>query len=47
VRQVRTPAAVLAVASIFCVQIGAAASTSVFTEIGPAGTAWLRLCWAP
>ena len=35
-----------AVASIFIVQIGAAASMPVFAEVGPAGTAWLRLCWA-
>lgn len=36
----------LALCSIFTVQIGAAASTPVFAAIGPAGTAWLRLCWA-
>ncbi len=35
-----------ALCSIFMVQIGAAASTPVFAAIGPAGTAWLRLCWA-
>ena len=35
-----------ALCSIFTVQIGAAASTPVFAAIGPAGTAWLRLCWA-
>ena len=35
-----------ALCSIFIVQIGAAASTPVFAVIGPAGTAWLRLCWA-
>lgn len=35
-----------ALCSIFIVQIGAAASTPVFASIGPAGTAWLRLCWA-
>lgn len=35
-----------ALCSIFIVQIGAAASTPVFAAIGPAGTAWLRLCWA-
>ncbi|MGZ6036023.1 MAG: hypothetical protein ACXWLG_11290, partial [Myxococcaceae bacterium] len=33
-----------ALCSIFTVQIGAAASTPVFAAIGPAGTAWLRLC---
>jgi inner membrane transporter RhtA len=37
---------VFALCSIFIVQIGAAASTGVFALIGPAGTAWLRLCWA-
>ena len=43
----RTSAGVLfALCSIFIVQIGAAASTPVFALIGPAGTAWLRLCWA-
>jgi inner membrane transporter RhtA len=36
----------LALCSIFVVQIGAAASTTMFARIGPAGTAWLRLCWA-
>ena len=35
-----------ALCSIFIVQIGAAASTPVFAQVGPAGTAWLRLCWA-
>jgi inner membrane transporter RhtA len=35
-----------ALCSIFIVQIGAAASTAMFAAIGPAGTAWLRLCWA-
>jgi inner membrane transporter RhtA len=43
----RTSVGVLfALSSVFIVQIGAAASTSVFAAIGPAGTAWLRLCWA-
>lgn len=37
---------VLALASVFTVQIGAAASTPVFAQLGAAGTAWLRLCWA-
>jgi inner membrane transporter RhtA len=36
----------LALCSIFIVQIGAAASTAMFARIGPGGTAWLRLCWA-
>jgi inner membrane transporter RhtA len=35
-----------ALCSIFIVQIGAAASSPMFARIGPAGTAWLRLCWA-
>src|SRR5262249_62123900 len=35
-----------ALCSIFIVQIGAAASTPIFAQVGPAGTAWLRLCWA-
>ncbi len=35
-----------ALCSVFTVQIGAAASTPVFAALGPAGTAWLRLCWA-
>lgn len=43
----RTTTGVLfALCSIFIVQIGAAASTAMFARIGPAGTAWLRLCWA-
>ena len=43
----RTSTGVLfALCSIFIVQIGAAASTAMFAAIGPAGTAWLRLCWA-
>ena len=43
----RTSTGVLfALCSIFVVQIGAAASTAMFARIGPAGTAWLRLCWA-
>jgi inner membrane transporter RhtA len=47
VNRKRTSTGVLfALASIFIVQIGAAASTPVFAEVGPAGTAWLRLCWA-
>jgi inner membrane transporter RhtA len=36
----------MALASVFTVQIGAAASTPMFAQVGPAGTAWLRLCWA-
>jgi inner membrane transporter RhtA len=45
--ETRTSTGVLfALCSIFIVQIGAAASTAMFARIGPAGTAWLRLCWA-
>lgn len=40
------PGVGLAVASVFCVQLGAAASTSLFAAVGPAGAAWLRLSWA-
>ena len=42
----RITGVVFALCSIFIVQIGAAASTAMFARIGPAGTAWLRLCWA-
>jgi len=35
-----------ALSSIVIVQIGAAVSIGFFATIGPAGTAWLRLCWA-
>ena len=41
-----TTGVLLALCSMFIVQIGAAASTTMFARIGPAGTAWLRLCWA-
>lgn len=34
------------VAAMFLVQIGVAASTPMFDVLGPAGTGWLRLCWA-
>jgi len=36
----------LAAAAMTSVQLGAALSTSLFRIVGPAGTAWLRLCWA-
>ncbi|WP_394845942.1 EamA family transporter [Pendulispora brunnea] len=36
----------LALGGIFSVQIGAALATPIFERIGPAATAWLRLCWA-
>jgi len=42
----RATGVVFALCSIFIVQIGAAASTPIFALVGPAGTAWLRLCWA-
>jgi len=40
------PGAGLALTSVLCVQLGAAASTSLFHTVGPAGAAWLRLSWA-
>src|SRR5262249_27743214 len=42
----RATGVVFALCSTFIVQIGAAASTPIFALVGPAGTAWLRLCWA-
>jgi inner membrane transporter RhtA len=39
-------AVALAGAAMTSVQAGAALSTSLFRIVGPAGTAWLRLCWA-
>lgn len=45
----RTPArsgAVLALASMSCVQLGLAVSVGLFDRVGPAGVAWLRLAWA-
>ncbi|MEU5939529.1 EamA family transporter [Micromonospora sp. NPDC047548] len=38
--------AVMAVASMMFVQLGLAASVSLFDEVGPEGAAWLRLAWA-
>ncbi|MEP6980243.1 MAG: EamA family transporter [Nakamurella sp.] len=38
--------ALLAVASMSCVQLGLAASVGLFDRLGSAGTAWLRLAWA-
>lgn len=38
--------ALLALASMFCVQLGVVAAFSVFDRIGPDGAAWLRLTWA-
>jgi inner membrane transporter RhtA len=39
----RVPAWSLAVVAILSVQLGAALSTQLFDEVGPGGTAWLRL----
>ena len=39
----RVPAWSLAVVAILTVQLGAALSTRLFDEVGPGGTAWLRL----
>ncbi|MGZ4497432.1 MAG: EamA family transporter [Nocardioides sp.] len=45
----RTPAptgALLALASMTCVQLGLAASVGLLGRVGAEGTAWLRLAWA-
>jgi inner membrane transporter RhtA len=42
----RSSAAVMLVAAMLLVQLGAAASLSLFDRLGPAATAWIRLCWA-
>src|SRR4051812_47373704 len=45
----RSPArtgALMALASMTCVQLGLAASVGLFDRVGPAGAAWLRLAWA-
>jgi len=39
----RVPAWSLALTSILCVQLGAALSIGLFSQVGPAGAAWLRL----
>ena len=39
----RVPAWTLAVVAMFSIQMGSALSVSLFDDIGPAGTAWLRL----
>lgn len=39
----RVPAWTLAVTAMVTVQLGAALSTRMFDEVGPGGTAWLRL----
>jgi len=36
----------MSLGGIFSVQIGAALAMPIFERTGPAGTAWLRLCWA-
>ncbi|WP_109472831.1 EamA family transporter [Ornithinimicrobium cavernae] len=38
--------ALMALAAMFCVQLGVVAAFSVFDRIGPDGAAWLRLTWA-
>jgi inner membrane transporter RhtA len=45
-RQSTAPAVALILGSMLSVQVGAAASTRLFDDVGPAGTAWLRACWA-
>jgi inner membrane transporter RhtA len=40
------PAAALALAAMLCVQLGAAASTGMFDQVGWGGATWLRLVWA-
>lgn len=42
-RALPVPAWTLAVAAMFCVQLGSALSLPLIEEVGPAGTAWLRL----
>ena len=36
----------MAVASMTCVQLGLGVSVGLFDQVGPLGTAWLRLAWA-
>jgi inner membrane transporter RhtA len=38
--------ALLALASMSCVQLGLAVSVDLFDRVGPDGAAWLRLAWA-
>jgi inner membrane transporter RhtA len=40
------PAVALLLGSMLSIQVGAAVSTRLFAEVGPAGAAWLRACWA-
>jgi inner membrane transporter RhtA len=34
------------ISGMFSAQLGAAAATPLFKQLGPLGTGWLRLCWA-
>lgn len=36
----------MAVTAMLCVQLGVALSVGLIHDVGPAGAAWLRLCWA-
>src|SRR4051794_29007736 len=36
----------MATTSMFCVQVGLAASVGLMDRVGPEGAAWLRLVWA-
>lgn len=38
--------AAMALAAMFCVQLGLAVSVHMFDRLGPLGAAWLRLAWA-
>ncbi|MEI6253035.1 MAG: EamA family transporter [Mycobacteriaceae bacterium] len=42
-RGLPVPAWMLAVTAMFCVQLGSALSLPLISQVGPAGTAWLRL----
>ena len=42
-RALPVPAWMLAVTAMFCVQLGSALSLPLIEQVGPAGTAWLRL----
>ena len=42
-RGLAVPAWMLAVTAMFCVQLGSALSLPLISQVGPAGTAWLRL----
>src|SRR5579871_6249223 len=34
------------ISGMFSAQLGAAAATPLFRQLGPLGTSWIRLCWA-